>query len=128
METLSYQKEVKANKEYRCNFCGEKIKKDEVYHSSTHKNDGTIYDWRTHIHCSNIASRLKLYDDCEDGLTEDAFQESIHGEHDDLLIALLPKGEHIKYSDIIQQLRHVQFRHKLSYVIRHYIKLDKPTQ
>ena len=30
METLSYQKEVKANKEHRCDFCFDKIKKGEI--------------------------------------------------------------------------------------------------
>lgn len=125
METLSYAKEVKANKDHRCNFCGEKIRKGEVYSTSTHKYDGRVYDWKTHKHCSDIATRLKMYDDADDGLTEDMFQETIHYVHDDLLITMIPNEERNKYTDIIQQLRCVQFRHKLSYVIRHYAKIDK---
>ncbi len=125
MGTLSYPKEVKANKEHRCNFCGEKIVIGEKYITSTHKFDGSVYDWKAHIRCSNMASRLKMYDDCDEGLTEEIFQETIHNVHDDLLINMFPKDEINKYTDIIQQLRHVKFRNKLWYVIRHYARIDK---
>jgi hypothetical protein len=125
METISYQKEVKANKDHRCNFCGEKIRKDETYLTSTHKQDGSVYDWKTHKHCSEIANRLNMYEDCDEGLTEDGFQETIHCVHDDLLITLIPNEDRDKYTQIIQQLRYVQFRQKLSFVIRHYASIDK---
>jgi len=125
METISYNKEVKAKKDHRCNFCGEKIKAGEIYETSTHKQDGTIYDWKTHKHCSDIASRLKLYDDCEEGLSEDGFQESIHSEYFDLLVVKFSKEDITKYNDIIQQLQNVRFKDKLSYVIRHYARIDK---
>ena len=127
MKTLSYQKEVKANKEYRCNFCCEKIRQGETYVTSTHKQSGTVYDWKTHKHCSEIASRLKMYDDCDEGLTEEGFQETIHSEYFDLLVTKFSKEDVTKYSDVIQQLRNVRFKDKLSYVIRHYARLDKTT-
>ena len=126
METLSYQK-VKANKEHRCNFCCEKIRQGETYITSTHKQDGKVYDWKTHIHCSKIADRLNMYENCDEGLTEEGFQETIHCVHDELLIEQLPKDDVKKYSDIIQQLRYVRFKDKLSYVIRFYARLDKTT-
>jgi len=125
METLSYQKEVKANKEHRCNFCGDKIRKGETYYSSTHKHDGEVYEWKTHVHCANLADRLKMYENCDEGVTEDDFQETIHHFHDDLMIEQFPQVEIQKYSDVIQQLRHVNFRYKLMYVIRHFARLDK---
>ena len=127
METISYQKEVKANKEHRCNFCCEKIRQGETYVTSTHKQYGTVYDWKTHKHCSEIASRLKMYDDCDEGLTEEGFQETIHSEYFDLLVTKFSKEDVTKYSDVIQQLRNVRFKDKLSYVIRHYARLDKTT-
>lgn len=127
METLSYQKEVKAKKEHRCNFCCEKIRQGETYVTSTHKQDGTLYDWKTHKHCSEIASRLKMYDDCDEGLTEEGFQETIHCEYFDLLVTKFSKEDVTKYSDVIQQLRNVRFKDKLSYVIRYYARLDKTT-
>jgi len=126
LETLTYQKEVKAIKEHRCNFCCEKIKKGETYMKSTHKQDGTVYDWKTHKHCSEIVDRLKMYDDCDEGVTMDDFTETIHCKHDDLLIEQLPyKEQPQRFNDIIQQLRHVKFNDKLWYVIRYYKKLDK---
>lgn len=125
MKTLSYPREVKANKEHRCNFCCEKIRQGELYITSTHKQDGGIYDWRTHKHCSGIASRLRMYDSCDEGLTEDGFQETIHSEYFDLLVTKFSKEDVKKYSDVIQELRSVRFKDKLSYVIRHYARLDK---
>ncbi len=132
METLSYPAETKAIKEHDCNFCHEKIKKGEVYKKSTHKFDGEVYDWKTHLHCANLAEILKMYDSARDsgyeGVTDEFFMETIHCEHDDLLIDQLPKDEALKYSDIIQQLRNVRFKDKLGYVLRYYIKLDKLTK
>ena len=126
METLSYAKEVKASKDHKCNFCCEKIAKGESYMNSTHKYDGEIYDWKTHIYCEKIAYRLNMYDDCDEGLTEDDFQESIHSEYFDIMLSLFEKEDLKKYPDVIQQLRNVRFKDKLSYVIHHYAKLDNP--
>lgn len=122
METLSYQKEIKATKEHNCNFCGYKIVPGEMYFKSTHKYEGEVYDWKTHKHCSEIADKLKMYDDVDSdsGVTEEHFQEVIHEEHDNLLIAIIDNDDVKKYSDIIQQLRKVSFRDKLSFVIRKY--------
>lgn len=128
METLSSQKEVIANKEHRCNFCCEKIRKDEKYITSTHKYDGQVYDWKTHIHCNNIADRLRMYDHCQEydcGVTEEYFQTEINEVHDDLLIAMIPVESIKDCSDIIQQLRCVRFKDKLNYVIRYYDNRDK---
>ena len=130
METLTYQKEVKAIKEHSCNFCGTKINIGDTYMKSTHKHDGNIYDWKTHKYCDEIANRLKMYDDADEGVTMDDFTETIHCKHDDLLIDQLPldKEQPQKFIDIIQQLRHVKFKDKLWYVIRYYNKLDKDVE
>jgi len=125
METLTYPKETKAIKEHSCDFCACRIPKGDTYIKSTHKYDGQVYDWKTHKHCAEIADRLKMYDHCDEGVTQDDFMETIHCEHDDLMIKLLPEKEQQNYSDIIQQLRRVNFRDKLGYVIRYYKKLDK---
>lgn len=125
METLKYQTETKAKKEHRCNFCNEKIAKREIYIKSTHKYDGEVYDWKVHLHCAKIAEQLKMYDNADEGVTEEIFQETIHSVHDDLLINQLSGKELKKYSDVIQQLRKVGFKDKLGYVIRYHNKLDK---
>ena len=127
METLSSQKEVKAIKEHNCSFCGTKINIGEPYMKSTHKHDGEFYDWKAHKYCTEIANRLKMYDDADEGLTSGDFMENISCKHDDLLMDLLPKEDVKKYSDIIQQISRVNFKDKLWYVIRHYAKLDKET-
>lgn len=126
METISYQKEVKAIKDHVCSFCSSKIRKGEKYQTSTHKNDGDIYAWKSHNHCDKIADRLKMYTYGEDwGLTREDFQEIIHGEYFDLLVSQISKEDIIKYEDIIKQLHNVRFNDKLNYVIRHYAKIDK---
>lgn len=130
METLTQEKEVKAIKEHKCNFCGGKISVGEIYMKSTHKCDGDIYDWKTHKYCAEIANRLKMYDDAYEGVTMDDFIETINYKHNDLLIGQLPfdKEQPRKFSDIIQQLQKVNFRDKLWYVIRYYKKLDKAAE
>lgn len=125
METLTQPKETKAIKAHTCNFCSYKILKGDTYIKSTHIYDGQIYDWKTHKYCAEIATRLKMYDHCDEGLTQDDFMETIHCEHNNLMIKLLPEKELQNYSDIIQQLRRVNFRDKLWYVIRYYKKTNK---
>ena len=128
METISYPKQTKARKEHRCNFCACRIPKGDTYVKSTHAYEGSIYDWKTHTHCSEIASRLKMYDHCDEGLTQDDFMETIHSEHDDILCSIIPDDQVQKFSDIIRQLRSVNFKAKLGYVIRHYKKIDKEAE
>lgn len=124
METLSYSKEVKAKKEHRCNFCREKIREGENYITSTHKQYGIIYDWKTHKHCFEIAIRLKMYEDCDEGVTEDDFQEIIHCQYFNLILSKFAPEDLKKYSDVIQEFRKVYFKNKLMYVIHHYKRLD----
>ena len=123
METLSYQKEVKAKKEHRCSFCQSMIRVGMTYITSTHKQDGEVYDWKSHTYCDKIADKLNMYDDeCDEGLTQDHFQERIHDTYMDLMLSKFPENEINKYSDVIQQLRRVMFHDKLMYVISKIIK------
>lgn len=102
METLLNPKEIKAVKEH---YCNEKILVGSNYLKSTHKHDGRIYDFKTHNYCAKLAEIFNMYEDCEDGVTQDDFMETIENKHDDILIAMLPQDDLQKYSDIIQQLR-----------------------
>lgn len=43
--------------------------------------DGKIYDWKTHPECSDIASKLKMYDYADDGVTTDNFIDTIKDEY-----------------------------------------------
>jgi hypothetical protein len=127
METLSYPKEVKANKEHRCDFCCDKIRENEKYITSTYKQYGQVYTWKSHTYCSDIASRLKMYEDCDEGVTADDFQETIHSKYFDLILSKFSQEDIKKYSDVIQQFRKVYFKNKLMYVISYYKKLDSET-
>lgn len=76
METISTTKQ-KARKEHKCNWCNCKIQVGEIYTRQFNKQDGDTYAWKTHIHCEEIASKLKMFDYAEEGLNEELFQESI---------------------------------------------------
>ena len=69
--------------------------------------------------------RMKMYDDCDEGVTMDDFMEHVSGKHNDILISQIPDKDANKYGDIIRQLTKVIFRDKLWFVIRHFNKLDK---
>lgn len=126
IETISYQKEIKAIKEHRCNFCSDKIRVGEKYTKSTHKCDGALYDWKLHKSCDAIAVELKMYEfDTDYGLTGDDFMEIISSEYYSLLLDTVPNEERKKYDEILSQIRYVAFRYKLQYVIRHYLYKNK---
>ena len=125
METIKHQTEVKAIKEHKCSFCSYRISKGDTYLSSTYKNDGSIYDWKAHKHCEELALQMEMYDDIDDdGLTQDAFMEIVSEKYISILIDQFTGDDANKYSDIIKQLQDVVFRYKLGYVIRHYNKLE----
>lgn len=126
METLKYAESVTAKKDHKCDFCGEKIRMGDVYKKSTHKQDGYMYDWKSHQHCEDIATKLNMYDDeCDEGLTQDSFQERINDVYFDLMYAIFKVDDVAKYSDVLQQTRYVQFGKKLFYVINHYTNQSK---
>ena len=122
METLMQPSEIKAKKEHRCDFCAEKILKGDKYIKSTHKDVGYLYDWKTHDYCAELASKMNMYDDVDEGLTQDMFMENVSDAHYCLLTDRFARDECEKYSDILKQLRYVGFREKLHYVILHYKK------
>ena len=126
METLSSPKETKARVQHYCDFCNEKISINETYLKSTHVNDGSIYDWKTHKHCEKLAQTLNMYKQCNEGVTMDNFMEFVSDKHSEILRSLLPNnGHHSNYDDIILQLRYVPFYDKLWFVIRHFNRIEK---
>lgn len=80
METLQYPTETKAIKDHRCNYCCLPIIKGDTYLKSTYKYD-TVYSWKSHLSCSEIANKLKMFDNCDEGLTADDFREIISNEY-----------------------------------------------
>lgn len=85
METIQSARNTKALKEHKCNFCQSKIEKSTMYVKSVHKYEGTVYAWKTHIYCAEIASKLNMYDMVDEGLTGDDFIEAIQYEYSKLM-------------------------------------------
>lgn len=125
MITLLEPTETKARKQHRCSFCNERIMVGEKYIKSTHVYDGSAYDWKAHKYCNKLAHTLDMFKQSYEGVTQDYFIETVNDTHDEILINQIPKEDRGKYSDIIKQLRRVNFRDKLWFVIRHFNKLEK---
>jgi ribosomal protein L24E len=76
MPTILKEKIVRARKAHRCDYCGETIEKGEPYNTASLVNDGDMYQWKAHVKCQHIASRLYRYIDPDDyGMTSDDFEE-----------------------------------------------------
>lgn len=111
MEIISTSKQ-KARKKHICNFCELPIEIGTIYERQVCK-DSDIYTWKSHIYCSEIAHKLKMFDGVwNDGLTANDFKECITQEYKSLIIltdesfSILPP-----------------FKNQLEYVITHYLKI-----
>jgi len=67
----------KATKDHKCNFCDGKIDKGTTYQIQSIVNDRRIYNWKSHLRCIEIADKLRMYDSCDEGITQDDFYEII---------------------------------------------------
>lgn len=74
IDTLE-QKERKAKKQHRCDYCCGIIKIGEMYDWSKLVFDGEIYVWKSHKKCQSIVDELKRFYSYDDGITEDDFQD-----------------------------------------------------
>lgn len=68
----------KARKIHKCNFCLQAIEKGIVYHNQVNIYDGELYEWKTHSKCSEVADKLKMFDDADEGVGSDDFWEHIN--------------------------------------------------
>lgn len=84
MKTINYPTLKKSNKEHKCDFCGQVIEKGTKYYSATYSNPD-VYSWKTHKYCMDISSELKMYDDCDEGVTSEDFKENITVEYQRIL-------------------------------------------
>ena len=98
----------KARKTHKCMFCGAKIEIGDKYDRSTCVFDGNLYDWITHCECSKVASILEMYDDCDDGVDEDAFREYIneyvYHNHYDNELDDIAKDWQLPYHDLVKKI------------------------
>lgn len=120
MTTIQQPTITTARKEHKCDYCLDKIRIGEKYLSSTHVQDGDIYDWHTHKLCGSLADKLDMYDMSDDGVSSEDFMEIASDDYFSILISMVDKEDAQKYRDVLKELHGVSFRNKLRYLIRHY--------
>lgn len=114
METLQYARPVKARTQHYCNYCGGVISVGDTYEKSSHKHDGEIYTWKSHVKCSAIASKLKMFDYADDGVTAGDFRETILQEYREIMI----KTNLTLYES--KDFKYPKFHDQLDFVIKHH--------
>jgi ATP:corrinoid adenosyltransferase len=107
MITIQDPKLKKAKKIHICNFCNGDIHVGDNYYYSTHKID-YLYTWKSHTHCSDIVDELKMYEDCDEGVSPETFKEYIINEYN--LIA----NDTTKLL-FLDKLKKVLSHHKINY-------------
>jgi len=119
MRTILEPTKTKANKQHQCNYCLGVIEKGESYERSVHIYDD-LYTWKSHLKCSDIASKLKMFDYADEGVTHDYFYESIIEEYRQIMIKTnleLYESKEFKYPT---------FHEQLEFVINYYLTTPKP--
>lgn len=120
METISYNKETRANKVHTCNYCHAFIEKGSRYMDGVFKYEGNIYHWRTHKYCNLIADQLKMYDDCDEGVTDEDFREYIDIEYSKIM------SEHFNEEYEDKDFKIPNFNDRLMFVLKyHKIEISK---
>lgn len=98
-------------------FCCQQIERGTTYLKSTHKCDGDVYTFKTHNHCADIASKLKMYDNCDEGLTTEGFLENIKNEYQEIMSSTqqeLYESKDFVYPKFAEQLQFVMNHHGIN--------------
>lgn len=82
MDIISTSQQV-AKKDHKCSYCDGVIPKGENYRRAVLKYDN-LYVWKSHHRCDNIVSKLRMHDNCDEGVTQDDFYEIIKEEFHNL--------------------------------------------
>lgn len=111
MTTLISSSTPIARKDHKCNYCRGIIKKGEKYQRDFLKYDG-VYSWKSHLRCQSIASKLNMFDDCDEGVADEDFYEYIKCEYAKLYEKLYPETyETDSIPNFFEQLTFVQNHH-----------------
>lgn len=123
MSTISFKK-VKARKDHKCDWCEAKILKGNVYTKYFNVYEGEPFTWKNHIHCEEIASKLKMFDECADyGLDTDSFMEFIKEEYIRLMNLYhseIFEYEFFEYPNFEERLKFVCEFHKVEFINKNY--------
>ena len=115
MELIGSPINRKARKKHLCDWCLCNINIGEIYGIQTINYDG-LYKWKYHIKCLDIAIKLKMFDDCYDGLSSEYFIDYIINEFYEI-------HRHLN-SDIYKSkdYKFISFEEKLDFVCNYYLK------
>lgn len=75
MPDIISQTERKARKQHTCDYCNGIIAKGEVYKYQKLVDGSELYEWKSHLDCSFVASELWHYMDCDEGVTQEDFDD-----------------------------------------------------
>lgn len=67
----------KAKKAHKCGLCGLTIDKGETYSYQFCKDGGDVWSFKSHCSCVDLATDLDLYDDQDNGVTEEIFKDQV---------------------------------------------------
>lgn len=105
----------KANKQHRCNYCLGIIEKGETYEKTFLIQDD-CYTWKSHLKCQEIASKLKMFDNEDYGVTDEIFIENIKFEYITIMEEYhseIFESEDFIYPSFIERLNFVIAHHKV---------------
>lgn len=77
MYILKSIKIKKSKKIHTCNFCGLKIGLNKPYIYDVCVQDGDMYIWKSHIHCTTFCEKTDLYKKTDNYITSDDFVELV---------------------------------------------------
>lgn len=66
-----------ARKDHICNFCGCEIKKGEKYKHTVIADNGSVYNWKSHLGCEEAVEIYNM-DEYGDGVTHEDFVDCIN--------------------------------------------------
>ena len=95
---------LKARKDHKCNFCGGNIEKGTEYQRQGFVCDNQVYTWKSHLRCDKLCSKLRMYDDCDEGVTNEDFYETIC----------------VEYYNLFGDNKRLTFQERLDIVCNHY--------
>ena len=71
----------KAKKEYKCEFCNQKINVGEKYHRQSGKYDGDFFDRKVHMICDNMISTFCKEENEYEDISYDGVVEWLRYKH-----------------------------------------------